>query len=289
MDFGRLFTARTKENGIEYAVLQLLAESYFLMKRGLHLSHGEITEAFKGWKASLLGSYLLDSSIRVLEKKDRDGLPLVEKILDFGQQKGTGKWTLEDALERDVYIPTIFEAVYARSFSADRNLRKRGCERLKSSGMPYEMENYEEKLRDALLLGIISSYAQGMTLIAKASEDSGWDMDMGVLASIWRGGCVIRSDLLPQVGQALTEQEENLLLTDTFSGIKGLEPALREVVTKAQSAAIAVPAFTSVLNYYDYLHMEQLPVNFVQALRDCFGAHTYQRVDQDGWFHTEWE
>ena len=151
------------------------------------------------------------------------------------------------------------------------------------------MENYSDKLKDALALAIILSYAQGMALIAKASEENEWDIDLADLTSIWRAGCIIRSEVLSEVKESLAEGKENLILTDTFSYIKDLEPALREVVTKVQGAAIAVPALTSAMNYYDYFRMEQMPVNFVQALRDCFGAHTYRRVDKEGYFHTEWE
>lgn len=275
-------------NGIEYAILQLIAETYHIMKHGLHLEHGKILNAFKQWKETKLDSYLIDISVTVLEKMDENGRPLIDSILDVGEQKGTGKWTLEDAIDRGIYIPTIYEAVFARSFSSNKEIRVVGSKKLSNSGIPLVMEDYETKLCNALLAGVISSYAQGMALIAKASKDNGWNINMSDLASVWRGGCIIRSVLLSEVKKSLAENKDNLLLSDTFAYITELEPALREVVTKVNSAAIAVPALASVLNYYDYFRMEQMPVNFVQALRDCFGAHTYRRNDKEGYFHTKW-
>jgi 6-phosphogluconate dehydrogenase len=219
---------------------------------------------------------------------DENGRPLIESILDVGEQKGTGRWTLEDAIDRGIYIPTIYEAVFARSFSSNKEIRVVGSKKLSNSGIPLVMEDFETKLCNALLAGVISSYAQGMALIAKASKDNGWNINMSDLASVWRGGCIIRSVLLSEVKKSLVENKDNLLLSDTFAYITELEPALREVVTKVNSSAIAVPALASVLNYYDYFRMEQMPVNFVQALRDCFGAHTYRRIDKEGYFHTKW-
>lgn len=276
-------------NGIEYAILQLIAETYHIMKYGLNLEHHSILGTFKNWKNSKLDSYLIDISVTVLEKMDEDNTPLVNKILDVAEQKGTGKWTLEEAIDRGVYIPTIFEAVFARSFSSNKEIRVQGNKHLSHSGSPYTLDDYEKKLGEALLAGVIASYAQGMALIAKASEENGWKIDLSELASVWREGCIIRSVLLSEVKESLKEEKENLMLSEAFHYITKLEPALREVVTKTSSAAIAVPALASALNYYDYFRMEQMPVNFVQALRDCFGAHTYKRVDKEGYFHTEWE
>lgn len=276
-------------NGIEYAVLQLIAETYHVMKHGLMLEHNEITEIFRSWQKTKLNSYLIDISVNILEKMDEDGTPLVEKILDVAEQKGTGRWTLEEAISRGVYIPTIFEAVFARNFSSNKEIRIEGSTKLPANPTAMDIKNYADKLGNALLSGIISSYAQGMALIAKASEENDWDIDMADLIGVWRAGCIIRSELLSEVKESLTEEKENLLLTDAFAYIGDLEPDLREVVTKTQAAAIAVPGLTSALNYYDYFRMANMPVNFVQALRDCFGAHTYQRVDKEGHFHTEWE
>ena len=260
-----------------------------MMKHGLHLTHEQITDIFREWKSSRLNSYLIDISVSVLEKMDEDGTPLVEKILDVAAQKGTGRWTLEESIARGVYIPTIFEAVFARNFSSDKEVRKEGYQKLSATAVPVVMDTCAKKLGDALLLSIIVSYAQGMALIAKASDENGWDIDLADLIGVWRAGCIIRSELLTEVKDSLKENEKNLILTDTFSYIGDLEPALRETVTKAENAAIAVPALASALHYYDYYRSEQMPVNFVQALRDCFGAHTYERTDREGHFHTEWE
>jgi len=276
-------------NGIEYAVLQLIAETYHIMKHGLRLDHEEITEIFRSWKRTKLNSYLIDISVNVLEKMDEDGTPMVEKILDVAEQKGTGRWTLEEAIARGVYIPTIFEAVFARNFSSNKEIRIEGSKRLPANVTEILIDDPADKLGNALLSGIISSYAQGMALIAKASEENDWNIDMADLIGVWRAGCIIRSELLSEVKESLNENKEIILLTDVFSYIGSLEPALREVVTKTQMSGIAVPGLTSALNYYDYFRMERMPVNFVQALRDCFGAHTYRRVDKEGYFHTEWE
>lgn len=180
-------------NGIEYAVLQLIAETYYVMKHGLHLTHGHITDIFREWKSSRLNSYLIDISVSVLEKMDEDGTPLVEKILDVAAQKGTGRWTLEESIARGVYIPTIFEAVFARNFSSDKAVRKEGHEKLSATEVPVVMDDCAKKLGDALLLAIIVSYAQGMALIAKASDENDWDIDLADLIGVWRAGCIIRA------------------------------------------------------------------------------------------------
>ncbi len=276
-------------NGIEYAILELIAETYHIMRYGLQMPQSEIAKIFDNWKTSELRSYLIDISACVLEKMDEDGTPLVEKILDVAGQKGTGKWTIEDAIARGVYMPTIFEAVFARNVSANKALRIQGKRILSASETPLTLEEAEETLKKALLLGIILSYAQGIALIAQASKEEGWDIALADLIGVWRDGCIIRSELLTQVKDSLKEDCANIVLSDTFAYAAKLEPSLRQLVTKTQSAAIAIPCLTSTLQYYDSFRMEQMPVNFVQALRDCFGAHTYQRVDREGIFHTEWE
>ncbi len=276
-------------NGMEYAILQLIAESYHYMRFGLELSRDETLRCFEQWKREGLDSYLIDISITVLKKMDEDGSPLVEKILDVAEQKGTGKWTLLESIEREVYIPTIYEAVSARNFSRKKKLRSQGCRQLYSSGKPARLEQAPETLGNALLLGIILSYSQGMELIVKASEMEQWNIDTAVLADVWRDGCIIRSRLLGEIRQAEISSERPLLLDEIFSYIKELEPALRIVNESAVEAGIALPGLASALHYYDYYRMEQMPVNFIQALRDCFGAHTYRRKDMEGVFHTKWE
>lgn len=276
-------------NGIEYAILQLLAETYQYMKQGLHMTAEEMTRCFTEWKTGELESYLIDISVTVLKKMDEDGTPLVEKILDVAGQKGTGKWTLQEGVERGVYIPSIYEAVSARNFSGKKELRKLGKETLHVSAQEASADGAVEMLRDALLAGIILCYSQGLELIVKASEEEGWDIDMAGLVDVWRDGCIIRSRLLGQIKEARVSQEKPLLLSEAFAGLKDLEPALRRLNAQAVTAGIPIPGYAGALHYYDYYRMEQMPVNFIQALRDCFGAHTYQRVDREGSFHTLWE
>lgn len=276
-------------NGIEYAIIQLIADVYSIMKNGLKLRHKEIVNTFNQWKETELNSYLIDITANVLAKEDTDGTPLVEKILDVAKQKGTGSWTLEEAISKGVYIPTICESVFARYFSANKQLRIEGHQLLNATTAPIQLDNYKIQLKEALLAGIICSYAQGIELIQKASDVYHWNIDMALAVSLWRDGCIIRSSLLKDIISALKEKKQNILLSDKFSYITSLEPAWRQVVVQVQRAAIAVPTFVSALSYYDCCHTEKMSVNLVQALRDCFGAHTYERIDKEGSFHTQWE
>ncbi|MGI6069399.1 MAG: NADP-dependent phosphogluconate dehydrogenase [Blautia sp.] len=276
-------------NGIEYAILQLIAETYYFMKQVLDMPYEEILSCFEVWQKGRLDSYLIDISVKVLRKRDEDGSLLVEKILDVAQQKGTGKWTLLESVERGVYIPTIYEAVSARNFSGKKQLRHLGKEALHTSGRKVAMENAEKVLGDALLAGIILCYSQGLELIAKASKEEQWEIDLGALMDVWRDGCIIRSKLLGEIKKAEVTEDQPLLLSDVFGYLKELEPSLRQLSEKAVASGAALPGMASALHYYDYYRMDPMPVNFIQALRDCFGAHTYQRVDKEGSFHTKWE
>lgn len=276
-------------NGIEYAILQLLAETYGFLRDTLKLSLEEIQGCFREWQKGRLDSYLIEISLKVLERRDEDGTPLLDKILDVAEQKGTGKWTMLEGVERGVYLPTIYEAVSARNFSGKKKLRKKGQERLPASGKPVSMENPEKTVGDALLLGMILCYSQGLELIVRAAEEEGWQLKLKALSDIWRDGCIIRSRLLGEIRQADVTEETPLLLDEHFSYIGELEPSLRQVCRTAVEAGMSLPGLSSALHYYDYYRMKQMPVNFIQALRDCFGAHTYRRVDKEGQFHTEWE
>ncbi|MDD2959245.1 MAG: NADP-dependent phosphogluconate dehydrogenase [Lachnospiraceae bacterium] len=278
-------------NGIEYAILQLIAEIWYFMSSTLEMSGEEILSCFQSWKKGGLDSYLMEISIQVLQKKDKDGSLLVDKILDVAEQKGTGKWTMQDSLERGVYIPTIYEALSARNFSGKKRLRMQGSEQLQATVQKVFVENPEETLGNALLLGMILSYSQGFELIAKASAEENWAIDFGRLIDVWSNGCIIRSRLLAKIRQTgiLISADEPLLLEQGFSWLKELEPALRETVGKSVLSGTPLPALAGALGYYDYYRMKQMPVNFIQALRDCFGAHTYQRTDREGHFHTNWE
>ena len=275
-------------NGIEYAIIQLIADFYSVMRQGLLLSHEESTEIFTRWKTTELSSYLIEIAASVLAKKDVDGAPLVEKILDVAQQKGTGSWTLQEAIARGVYTPTICESVFTRYFSVDTQLRKEGSQVLEARTNSIGLENYEEQLKDAFYLAMLISYAQGIALIQKASKDYGWEIDLPVAVSLWREGCIIRSELLKDITRALQGSDKNILLSQTFGALGERAGALRRISAKAIEAGIAVPTLLSTISYYDSCRAEKMNVNIVQALRDCFGAHTYERTDMEGKFHTVW-
>ena len=275
-------------NGIEYAMLQILAESYHLLRYGLDLNYELIQDIFAKWKTGKLGGYLIDICSQVLKLRESDGTPLIDRILDAGGQKGTGRWTLEEGIARGVYIPTIYEAVAARSFSADREMRKLGNEVLGTQINKVLMHEPGIVLGQALELGMLVCYCQGFELIRKASEEFGWGIQMETLADIWSAGCIIRSEMLAGIKQDLKEQQP-VILSNRLTDRQSLAESLRTCVAEANQAGIAVPGLASVMHYYDYYRMERMPVNFMQALRDCFGAHTYQRTDRGGQFHTEWQ
>ncbi len=280
-------------NGIEYAILQLIADVYHLMRTGLKLSNQEIAGTFKDWSKGALDSYLIDITLLVLEKEDPlTGGQLVDYILDVAQQKGTGSWTLIEGMERGVYIPTISEAVFARYLSKNTHLRQMGNALFTPPEHNFVLQNGQNSLEEALLAGIICSYAQGIELIRKASKDFGWGIDLPNVISLWRGGCIIRSSLLEKITYALRQQPDidNLILTEEFAPqLNQLQKTWREVVAQGMMAGLAEPALASTITYYDSIHTDKMPLNLVQALRDCFGAHTYQRIDREGDFHTQWE
>lgn len=275
-------------NGIEYAIMQLISDVYNILKNGFSIDNNAVIDIFKVFTSSKLNSYLLDTAINVLSQNDSDGTPLVEKIVDVASQKGTGSWTLKEAINLGVYIPTISEAVFTRYFSANKDLRSHGSNLLTFSKINFNIDNPAEKLQDALLASILCSYAQGLDLINKASLTYNWNIDLRKVVSLWFNGCIIKGDILIDIFDSLDKNTENILLTPNLSYIKSLEPSLREVVLFAQSQCIGVPTLSSTLSYYDYLHSEKLPLNLVQGMRDCFGAHTYKRIDMDGDFHTDW-
>ena len=274
-------------NGIEYGILQILSEIYYLMRYGLCLHHSEIIKIFESWKDSTLNSYLIDISILVLKATAEDDSPLVERILDRAEQKGTGMWTLHEGIKRQVYIPTIYEAVAARSFSAQQALREKGNKILGTKTGKVEMAKPKDSLRNALELGMLACYSQGLELIRQGSTDFDWKIDLSEVVVSWKSGCIIRSQMLKKIEVAL-EQPEPIILSSLFDK-EELVFSLRECVSKVVMAGIPLPALTSVLHYYDYHRMKIMPVGFIQGLRDCFGAHTYRRNDKDGVFHTEWK
>ena len=282
-------------NGIEYGDMQLICEAYQLMKDGLGMTPEEMHEVFAAWNETELDSYLIEITRDILGYKDENGETTVDYILDTAGQKGTGKWTAISALDEGVPLTLIGEAVFARCLSAMKNQRVTA-----SKVFPKEVPAFEgdkaafiEAIRKALYASKIISYAQGYTLMRTAAETNGWNLNYGGIALMWRGGCIIRSVFLGKIKEAYDKNPEleNLLLDDYFAEtIKSLVPAWREVVAYAVKAGIPMPAFSSALNYFDGYTTETLPANLLQAQRDYFGAHTYERIDQPRgkFFHTNW-
>ena len=282
-------------NGIEYGDMQLICESYQLMRDLLGLTANEMSEIFKGWNKTELDSYLIEITGNILATNDADGQPLVDKILDTAGQKGTGKWTSIAALDEGVPLTLISEAVYSRCLSAMKD------ERLHASTVyPRQQPIFKgnkaafvEDIRKALYCAKIVSYAQGYTLMRSAASTYGWNLNYGGIALMWRGGCIIRSAFLGKIKQAYKKNPnlENLLLDPYFQRtLNRCVKSWRKVVAKAVSYGIPVPAMSSALAYFDGYTSANLPANLLQAQRDYFGAHTYERVDtpRGQYHHTNW-
>jgi len=284
-------------NGIEYADMQLICEAYYLMHKILGLSTDEMAEIFAQWNGSELNSYLIDITSHILQKKDSEtGKPIVDVILDVAGQKGTGKWSSQVALDLGIPAPTIAEAVFARTISAIKEERMVASEILQEPDHKFQGEKNEfvEKIRKALYASKICSYAQGFQLMRAASEEFGWNLNLGRIAMLWRAGCIIRAQFLEKIKEAFDRRGDlpNLLFDAYFqSAIKSNQAAWREVIATAVQVGVPVPALSSALAYYDSYRSERLPANLLQAQRDYFGAHTYERVDKPRgqFFHTEWE
>lgn len=274
-------------NGIEYAILELLAESYHYMRFFAKMEPEEIRCIFLKWNNGRLNSYLIEISALVLGKKEEDGCLVLDKILDIAEQKGTGAWTVSEGIERGVYIPTIYEAQAARAFSKYKTERTLGAEQLTCHPI-LEIKIEPDELEDALLLAIIIAYSQGLELIRHAAIAEGWDIDFAALIAVWKEGCIIRSRLLEEIELVKTLKESPLLLASEFSYVNRLEISLRKLAVSSVASGHAMHGFCSALNNYDSYRMKQMPVNFVQALRDCFGSHTYRRIDKEGYYHTSW-
>ena len=280
-------------NGIEYADMQLIAETYDLLKSAYGLSAKEIGDVFATWKSSALNSYLIDIATEVLHKADNTGAPLVDRILDEAEQKGTGRWTAQSALELGVPITAITEAVYARVLSSRRELRGQAEELFPHpQASPRKAAPADiDAIRDALYASKIVAYAQGFEQMSAASAQYGWRLDLGETAAIWRAGCIIRARLLDRIMEAYEGEPglASLLLAEHFrSAIVGAESAWRKVIGLAIACGVAMPAFSSALAYYDGFRRARGPANLLQGLRDYFGAHTYRRLDKPGVFHTRW-
>ena len=282
-------------NGIEYGDMQLICEAYHLFCAS-GMAAGEIAEVFNRWNQGELQSYLIQITGRALEQIDPDtGAPLVDVILDKAGQKGTGRWTLINAAENGVVVSTINAAVEARALSAQKALRVIASTALSGppAVIPLPRAELVASVHDALYASKIISYAQGLDLMRVMSERQGWSLDLGAIAAIWRGGCIIRARFLSHITQAYRSEPglSNLALAPFFVGLLNRSQASwRQVVSLAVTAGIPVPAFSASLAYYDSLRCARLPANLLQAQRDFFGAHTYERTDRPGGqtFHTDW-
>ncbi|MCY8490550.1 NADP-dependent phosphogluconate dehydrogenase [Bacillus atrophaeus] len=282
-------------NGIEYGDMQLISESYFILKQVLGLSAEELHEVFAEWNKGELDSYLIEITADIFTKKDEEtGKPLVDVILDKAGQKGTGKWTSQSALDLGVPLPIITESVFARFISAMKDERVKASGLLAGPEAKLVTENKAELIeavRKALFMSKICSYAQGFAQMKAASDEYNWDLKYGEIAMIFRGGCIIRAAFLQQIKEAYDREPEldNLLLDNYFKNIvESYQGALRQVISLAVSQGVPVPSFSSALAYYDSYRTAVLPANLIQAQRDYFGAHTYERTDKEGVFHTEW-
>ena len=281
-------------NGIEYGDMELIAEAYNIMRVALGMEAPAIGEVFSSWNDEQLGSYLIEITATCLAQGDPDtGKPLVDVILDKAGQKGTGKWTSQNALDLGVPIPTIDAAVSSRIISAYKTERVAAAGVLSGPAVGFDGDPGEliARLHDALYAAKVTSYAQGMTLLRAASAEYGFDLNYGEIARIWKGGCIIRARLLDRIKSAFRKNPDlpNLLVDPEFAGVitRG-QAALREVVTTAVRLGIPCQALACSLAYFDAYRSERLPANMIQALRDLFGAHTYERVDREGSFHTRW-
>jgi 6-phosphogluconate dehydrogenase len=282
-------------NGIEYADIQLIVEAYDLLRHGVGLEVADIAGIFGEWNTGDLDSFLIEITAKVLGKTDAEtGNPLVDVIVDQAEQKGTGRWTAQDALELGVPLTAITEAVFARSLSALREERAAAASVLAGptpEGGAREDRSLVDDVQRALYASKVVAYAQGFAQMSAASGQYEWDLDLGAMARIWRGGCIIRARFLNRITDAYEQDPQltNLLMVPYFrDAVAEADAAWRRVVAHAVARGIAVPAFTSALAYYDGYRRERGPASLIQGLRDYFGAHTYRRVDKPGSFHTRW-
>jgi 6-phosphogluconate dehydrogenase len=282
-------------NGIEYGDMELICEAYNLMKTGLGLTPDQMHEVLAEWNKGELNSYLIEISRDILAFKDTDGQPLVEKILDTAGQKGTGKWTVVSSQDLGIPITLIAEAVYSRCVSAMKEERVAAAKKLKGPkpSIKGDHKKFIEAIRQALYASKIVSYAQGYMLMRAAAAEHKWNLNYGGIALMWRGGCIIRSAFLGKIKEAFDKNAKlsNLMLDPFFKkAIKDCQRSWRNVVAMAAKKGIPVPAFSTALAFYDAYRSERLPANLLQAQRDYFGAHTYERVDKPRgeFFHTNW-
>ncbi len=281
-------------NGIEYAVMQLISETYNIMKQGLALTNEELHQVYDKWNRGRLQSFLVDITAKIfLQKDDKGNGMLIDKILDQARQKGTGKWTSQNALDLQVPLSVIDMAVTMRDISAYKQERVQASKILVGgdTSLVADKNKMIDMLGESLLFSMFVSYAQGMALLQKASEVYGFGLNLEDVASIWRGGCIIRAAILEDIRKAFEQNPSlpNLLLDENISRhISSLQKSTREVILFAVKKGIPAAGFMASLSYYDAYRSERLPLNLIQAQRDFFGAHTYERIDEAGFFHTHW-
>jgi len=282
-------------NGIEYAIMQMLAESYDLLQRGFGLNHTQLSAIYHSWNEGELNSYLIEITSHIFDKlDDKTGKPLIDEIIAIAQQNGTGMWTSQSAMELQVPTPTIDLAVAMRDLSVYAKERQEASHLYPRPIQPIKIDSilFVQQLQSALFSGMIIAFAEGMALLTVASEKYGYELDLEAVARIWRGGCIIRAALLDDICAAfrLNKHLPNLLLDPNLAKkIMIHQEGLRQVVAEASLAGIPIPALMTTLSYLDAYRSAWLPANLIQAQRDYFGAHTYQRIDAKGTFHTEWE
>jgi 6-phosphogluconate dehydrogenase len=281
-------------NGIEYGIMQLISETYHIFKEVMGVNDDNLHNIYKKWNEGRLQSYLVEITSHIFRQEDaKTSRRLVDVILDEAKQKGTGKWTSQDAMELQVPVPTIDAAVSMRDLSGYKEEREKAEKILKGPDHSFEGDKNEfiENMEGVLYFSMIATYAQGFALLSKASERYNFDLDLVAVARIWRGGCIIRSVLLDEFMKAFKKNLhlENLLLDDHFSDIMMKNQGkVREIVEKASGWGIPIPGIMATLGYYDAYRRAWLPANLIQAQRDFFGSHTYERIDEKGTFHTQW-
>jgi 6-phosphogluconate dehydrogenase len=280
-------------NGIEYAMMQLTSEIYDLLHQAADLSNDELHQVFDSWNKGRLQSFLVEITAEIfLQEDDLGSGRLVDMILDKAKQKGTGKWTSQNAMDLGIPVPTIDMAVSMREISALKSMRVDAdslYDRPKLPNLP--KEELIEQAEKALYFSFITSYAQGLHQLAEASKEYGYELDLSQIAKIWRAGCIIRAGMLADIAEAFGQNPklENLLLSPSFvDKVNGALPAVRRVASQALERGIAMPGLLTSISYFDALTTGRLPLNLIQAQRDHFGSHTYERTDREGIFHTEW-
>ena len=281
-------------NGIEYAIMETIAEAYDLMRKSLGMDPPEMSEVFRIWNEGELSSYLIGITADILDRTDEEtGKPLIDLILDVARQKGTGKWSSEEALELGAPAPMITEAVNARLYTEFKRERETASDLLPRTSPAYQgnREDFLSKLEKACYLAMLAAYSEGMRILRKASSRYGYGLDLIEVSRIWKGGCIIRSKMLYPIQRAFEKNPslENLLVSEEFLPQIGSHiDALREVVKTGSELGVPIPGFMGALFDFDAYRSEKLPANLIQAQRDYFGAHTYERTDREGKFHTEW-